>query len=309
MKAEARKNANANFTWSKSSAEAIQFHKDVLQYFEKYGWAAGMTSISFADESICRQSGRLDCFSICRQSACPIQSFCRAQRMFPRLEKCKALPAHESISLYSHLISSICIREPPVFADWRSSRAFSTWCFFAMARWDGSRPQTRGSSLLVISYPTPIKGLLIKQSLWTNSNPCLDCLEFRVCKPMIPMIVGSGSMVLCQCLWWSSVTVRPLTCELCKSIYPTYIHTNSVRSPLLAGWHGCETSGSCGIMWDLVSEVVFLSALDLCNTAGPGEVASSWSSLDTSAFHRSGEHGQNPRISWRYSFFFQTQGF
>lgn len=37
MKAEARKNANANFTWSKSSAEAIQFHKDVLQYFEKYG--------------------------------------------------------------------------------------------------------------------------------------------------------------------------------------------------------------------------------------------------------------------------------
>lgn len=71
-----------------------------------------MTSISFADESICRQSGRLDCFSICRQSACPIQLFCRAQRMFPRLEKCKALPAHESISLYSHLISSICIREP-----------------------------------------------------------------------------------------------------------------------------------------------------------------------------------------------------
>ena len=37
MKAEARKNAKANFTWSKSSAEAIQFHKDVLQYFERYG--------------------------------------------------------------------------------------------------------------------------------------------------------------------------------------------------------------------------------------------------------------------------------
>eukprot|EP00490_Sorites_sp_Unknown_P025670 CAMPEP_0114651222 /NCGR_PEP_ID=MMETSP0191-20121206/8184_1 /TAXON_ID=126664 /ORGANISM="Sorites sp." /LENGTH=575 /DNA_ID=CAMNT_0001865333 /DNA_START=156 /DNA_END=1883 /DNA_ORIENTATION=- len=37
MKAEARKNAKANFTWSKSSAEAIQFHKDVLQYVERCG--------------------------------------------------------------------------------------------------------------------------------------------------------------------------------------------------------------------------------------------------------------------------------
>ena len=36
MKVEARKNAKANFTWSKSSAEAIQFYKDVLQYFEKH---------------------------------------------------------------------------------------------------------------------------------------------------------------------------------------------------------------------------------------------------------------------------------
>ena len=121
---------------------------------------------------------------------------------------------------------------------------------------------------------------------------------------MIPMIVGSGSMVLCQCLWWSSVTVRPLTCELWQNRSIPPISTPTVSGgPTVAGWHGCETSGSCGIMWDLVSEVVFLSALDLCNTAGPGEVASSWSSLDTSAFHRSGEHGQNPRISWRYSFF------
>ena len=32
MKAEARKNAARNFTWSKSSDEAIQFYKDVLQY-------------------------------------------------------------------------------------------------------------------------------------------------------------------------------------------------------------------------------------------------------------------------------------
>lgn len=38
MKVEARKNAKANFTWSKSSAEAIQFYKDVLQYFEKHQW-------------------------------------------------------------------------------------------------------------------------------------------------------------------------------------------------------------------------------------------------------------------------------
>lgn len=36
MKAEARKNAEANFTWSKSSDEAIQFHKDVLQYFQRH---------------------------------------------------------------------------------------------------------------------------------------------------------------------------------------------------------------------------------------------------------------------------------
>ena len=32
MKVEARKNAEANFKWSKSSDEAIQFYKDVLQY-------------------------------------------------------------------------------------------------------------------------------------------------------------------------------------------------------------------------------------------------------------------------------------
>ena len=35
MKVEARKNAKANFTWSKSSDEAIQFYKDVLHYFQK----------------------------------------------------------------------------------------------------------------------------------------------------------------------------------------------------------------------------------------------------------------------------------
>ena len=34
MKLEARKNAEANFTWSKCSDEAIQFYKDVLKYFE-----------------------------------------------------------------------------------------------------------------------------------------------------------------------------------------------------------------------------------------------------------------------------------
>ena len=38
MKAEARKNAEANFTWSKSSDEAIQFYKDVLQYFQNHRW-------------------------------------------------------------------------------------------------------------------------------------------------------------------------------------------------------------------------------------------------------------------------------
>ena len=35
MKAEARQNAKANFTWSKSSDEAIQFYKDVLQYYAR----------------------------------------------------------------------------------------------------------------------------------------------------------------------------------------------------------------------------------------------------------------------------------
>ena len=36
MKAEARKNAKENFTWSKSSDAAIQFYKDVLQYFQRH---------------------------------------------------------------------------------------------------------------------------------------------------------------------------------------------------------------------------------------------------------------------------------
>ena len=33
MKVEARKNAEANFRWSKSSDEAIEFYKHVLQYY------------------------------------------------------------------------------------------------------------------------------------------------------------------------------------------------------------------------------------------------------------------------------------
>eukprot|EP00438_Fugacium_kawagutii_P005319 Skav210293 [mRNA] locus=scaffold475:90202:93130:- [translate_table: standard] len=37
MKVEARKNAEANFTWPRSTGAAIKFYKDVLQFVERYG--------------------------------------------------------------------------------------------------------------------------------------------------------------------------------------------------------------------------------------------------------------------------------
>lgn len=52
MKAEARKNAKENFTWSKSSDAAIQFYKDVLQYFQSHRWGCLATTMSLLSTSV-----------------------------------------------------------------------------------------------------------------------------------------------------------------------------------------------------------------------------------------------------------------
>lgn len=264
MKVEARKNAKANFTWSKSSAEAIQFYKDVLQYFEKHQWECW----SALDQDPCSRPCGRKLTKLwetwgwpCRLARDILDCFCHAPEK--RGQQLLLLEALEAVGqllnnfMYSNLeLAFACVlgklivlpivepSERPeaklaVVSSWDNQKGSR----FGLHRFAGpasiacmyrtKKKPSKGSAksqlariafgiLNPVGMPDQMLGRISIMSPWS-----LHCLLCSQQKHHRNGSTARGKSIHPHYPVISSA--RPLTCELCKSIYPTYIHTNSAR--------------------------------------------------------------------------------